>query len=266
MRRSRVLSLSIALLLPLLAVMACRQSDAVPEYSATVVVSRGPYRDWNGKTHTGSTYRAKAYVTSERARVDFEPSPAGRVPWPERGKTNPFWGSRARLVLSFADQSGWEVDPEIGEHAEDLDRAPEKQRLQIKFELFSLRPGSVSGALANPCSGGVVFPYPESVEVLQILLPEKCTPLGEETLHGRRVTKWEARRPDRRTPIWLWVDRNLELLLKVSEASRTYQEFNPNQNRQVEVSAPSSTYELVDLKQKKQKPSLFDRPPHFVEK
>ena len=266
MRRSRLVSLPMALSLLLAAGTACGPSAPVHEYSATVVVSRGPYRSWDGKTRPGSTYQARAYVTPERARLDFEPSPTGRPAWPASAKTNPFWGSGARVVLSFADQSGWVVDPQVGEQAEDLAHAPEKQRSHIIFELFSLRPGSMSGAHADPCSTGVVFPYPDSSEVLELVVAEKCALLGEETLNGRRATKWEARRPDRRTPIWLWVDRNLELLLKVSEASRTYQELNPNQNRQVEVSAPSSTYELVDLKQKKQKPSLFDRPPHFVEK
>jgi len=266
MRRSRVLSLSMAFLLLLLAVTACRQSAAVPEYSATVIVSRGPYRDWNGKTYPGTTYRAKAYVTREYARMDFEPSPAGRSAWPGSADTNPFWGSSGRVVSKFADESGWVMDPQVGEHGEDLARAPEKQRSHIMFELFALRPGSMSGAHADPCSIGVVFPYPESSEVLELVMPERCTLLGEEILNGRRATKWQARRPDRRTPIWLWVDRNLELLLKVSEAARTWEESNPNQNRQVEVSAPASTYELINLKQKRQKPSLFDRPPHFIEK
>lgn len=245
MRGPRCLSLLTALFLVFAAETACGPYTSVREYSATVVVSRYPYHGENDKAYSGSTYRAKAYVTREYVRVDFAPSATPRPDY-----VAGFWDSGRRVVLRFADQSGWVVDPRFGEQAENLAHAPREEGNRVISNLFCLRPESVSGTETNLCSDGkaVPFPYPDEVDAakaLQLLLPEKCTRLGEEILHGRRVIKWQALRPDTRTPIELWVDRDLGIFLKVS--------------------GPGSSYELVDLRQKRQKPSLFDRPQHFIE-
>jgi hypothetical protein len=96
-----------------------------------------------------------------------------------------------------------------------------------------------------PCSENRAAPFPYSdgaqlpLEALHIVLPEKCVRVGEEILRGRRTTRLQALRPDRRIPIEIWVDQDLGIFLKVS--------------------GPDSSYVLVDLKQRKQRSSLFER-------
>jgi hypothetical protein len=149
----------------------------------------------------------------------------------------PYLGSGKQVIMNYSDQSGWVVSPTDKIYSPFLDEPDVVDRLVLTMLLFSLRPAAQLNSETHPCGKNAEFP---------------CKRVGAEKLNGREAVKWETSKVQREmytasiVPLYLWVDRDLGILLKSSE--------------------PGSAQELTNLRQITQDASLFQPPAGFNKK